>query len=540
MAEQEDALEACCQRLMRNDDSLTKVTVPIFQPKYLESYSLYLPQSIFVTSVNFDITSNNDAPCCNLDPMLAYLSETSLLQSVGITHVYQSSTYALPQKCTSAAYRLMRAIAGNAHMALVQFSCHCVPLGARNLPHLLDLLQNKASSLCHLRLLGMSKYSTDPWSESQAATFAATIASLSLLQSLTLEPFPTPHLVARTLQQLRSHACLRKLSIRDCFEVGVYRYTTESRRLRNHEAIVHAVSGMLQSRVPLEVLELSGTCFSLADMKSLVQGLETSESLVELSLEGIMLEEVQQELVRFLRAGRSAAARVIRRLCLRDVGLPDNLLSILTAPDSERQPTTTTIGTSLRALNLESLFLDIDELLNVLVAGKHHLLSLSLGGLIDPCWSQVTQCLPNLVHLQELHLKRCMTRERPLSVDFVRAMRQNGSLHQVSEKFYGHESLCNAAELQQIAIYCQRNQMTRQLLQNLFLPNDDTDDDNAKTSLSLLPKLFHVMKPAKRIVPNSIFLGLLACSGGGGRESCWIGPRGHGKRLGPSIADHHG
>jgi hypothetical protein len=87
-----------------------------------------------------------------------------------------------------------------------------------------------------------------------------------------------------------------------------------------------------------------------------------------------------------------------------------------------------------------------------------------------------------------------------------------------------------------IQSYCLRNLKMRELLQNPYLPRDDTHDVNGKMSLSLFPTLFHAMKPAERVAPTYIFAGLLAC-GDGGRGGCLIGPSGHGKRLGPLLSD---
>jgi hypothetical protein len=404
------------------------------------------------------------------------------------------------------------------------------------------LLQSKASSLCHLTLQGLHCYHNNiPWPELDVAEFAAAIGGLSLLQSLTLEEFPNPELSALTLCQLSTHKNLQKLSIK-----GYKSFNATNNDVADNEAIVNAVSVMLQSHVPLEVLELRNVHFSQAGMESLVQSLESCTSLMDLSLGGDMVDEAKQEIVRFLRAPRSAETCHIRRLCLRATRGATNLfLSVLTADLSEQQLTTISIGSFLHALSLPDVFEDIDELLNVLVAGEHRLSSLSLGCVSDTSWSQFTRHLPNMLHLRELHLKTLIKWHvsSTTGMDFVRAMRTNGSLHLVSEvSFYdipieygmGPSPLFTAAELQQIGIYCQRNQVTRELLQNSFSQSNDARDcvGSAKTSLSLLPKLFHVMKPARRMAPNSIFLGLLCCTGGSNGDSV-IGPHGHNKRLGP-------
>jgi hypothetical protein len=57
-----------------------------------------------------------------------------------------------------------------------------------------------------------------------------------------------------------------------------------------------------------------------------------------------------------------------------------------------------------------------------------------------------------------------------------------------------------------------------------------------KTSLSLCPMIFHIMKHVQRMAPNIVFRGLLAC-GGGGRGGCLIGPHGHNKGLVPACRE---
>jgi hypothetical protein len=134
----------------------------------------------------------------------------------------------------------------------------------------------------------------------------------------------------------------------------------------------------------------------------------------------------------------------------------------------------------------------------------------------------VTRCRPPL----RIPSHACC-KETKLIYGLVRAMQRNGSLHQVSEASIQRNPVlfCNE-ELQKIRIYCQRNRVTRELLRNPSLPCDC----NAKKPLSLLPVLFQVLKTARRMLPNSMFVGLLqvSCSGNS------IGPQGHNKRRGLS------
>jgi hypothetical protein len=417
---------------------------------------------------------------------------------------------------------MVQAIADNNQLALVKFSSCGVTFRARDL---LDLLQSKASSLRHLTLQGMDCkfYALPPSSPEEVATFASAVRALTGLQSLTLEQFSSnPELSALTLSRLQHHTTLRKLSILGCSG----RYVISATDRAHDDAIVNAVSVMLQSRVPLEVLELKNMSLSQTGTANLVQGLDVCSSLAELTLEGDMVREAKQELLRFFQANRSTTEHALRHLSLNDTtgsGLRHSFQSILTAA------ATASIGASLHALCLPERIRDIQELLLVLVAGEHHLSSMSLGSVSALCWSQLTRCLPNMLHLQELRVKQLFERDAS-STDFVRAMRQNGSLYRVSETtvqttaFAASMPLFNAVELQQIQVYCQRNLVTRELLQNQPVSSCEACNGHGETLLSLLPRLFHVMKPAWRMAPNSIFVGLLAC-GDDTRLPPLIGPR---------------
>jgi hypothetical protein len=400
----EAALNVCCERLLRNDDpTLVDVCVPIFRPQYLSTCSNYLPKSTTVTCIVFDVTVHDNTGC-NLDLMLEYLSQTKLLQSVELNSKNRRTSNA-----NEIAGRLIRAIADNADIELVHFSSLWVPLQARD-HHLLDLLHKKASSLRHLKLqLRCDK--SPPWSEHDVMALAEAVGGLSRLQSLTLEAFPNPELSALTICQLSSHKHLQKLSIHGYDSEWSYSGTERA----DDVAIVNAVSVMLKSHVPLEILELRNVSCSQTCMESLLQGLESCSSLLELALEGSLLGEAEGALVRFLRAGKRAAANNIRRLRLRDLNGTSYLFQhVLTTNDDGalRSTTRTSIGASLRALSLPYCVANIDVLLNVLLAGAHHLSRLSLGLLTFTCWTRLISRLPDLVHLHELHFNLDHRRQR--------------------------------------------------------------------------------------------------------------------------------
>jgi hypothetical protein len=526
-----------CERIKRNDPSLLGeiCNIPVFRHCQLRPILAALPKSTVVTSLNFDLKPYlyNE---CDIRRLLHYLSETKLIQRVSLT----TEDHDPPSPYTAG--QLVGAVAENAQLELVEFSCS-YPL----CPHqpLLDLLRNKASSLRHLKLRQHYVCDYPTWPDHDVAVFASALGAMSMLESLTLDYFPNPELSGLALNQLVAHTRLRRLSITG---YRSHYHSTELTKIASHHAIVTAVVSMLQSRVPIEVLELIEVSLSQEDTASLVQAMESCPTLAELALKKVSLnDEAKQELVRFLRIGRSSEACSIRRLCLSY--LPEAPFpSILTVADNELQPTTTSIGSRLQALNLPSRLEDIDELLNVLVADEHRLSSLSLGSLTDTSWLQLTRCLPKMVHLREFHFEY-LDKTHASTSDFVRAMQNNGSLHRVSEiKARGRvvEPQFSADEWQEIQSYCERNHKMRELLQDPYLPCDDTracDDTrevNAKTLLALFPKLFHAMKPAERVAPTYILAGLLACGGGDSGSSsggCLIGPSSHGKRLGSMLSD---
>jgi hypothetical protein len=519
------ALKVCCERLMRNDPTFDDVCVPIFLPQFLKRFSCSLPKCTSVTSLTFDVFVYDKSEY-NLDSMLKYLSETNLIRRVRFN---SNDGYDPCAPNAHEAGRLIRAMADNARLELIEFSSSGVPLHARE-HYLVDLLQSKASSLRHLTLQQLQCEDNPPWSELDVAAFASAVGALTLLQSLTLQPFPNPELSALTLCQLSSHTRLQKLSI-DGYDSE---WGSSDSELADDQTIVNAVSVMLQSRVPLEILELRHVSISKTSMNHLLRGLESCSSLVELALVGSMGDETERALVCFLRTGISTAVNAIRRLCLRNLNGVSHLFpSILTTDDKDQQPMIASIGASLQALSLPYLFQNIDVLLDVLVAGAHHLSSLSLGCLTFTSWSQLIRRLPDLVHLKELPFQFDRHQQNEISsVDFVRAMRKNGSLCRVSEIYLQSKArfptpLFRATELQKIRIYGQRNQETREMLQNPCLPCDEINIGSTKTPLSMLPILFHVMKPAKRVAPNCVLVGLLACSGTLGPEHS------HKKRLGP-------
>jgi hypothetical protein len=361
---------------------------------------------------------------------LDYLSETERVTCVELTfnveYVYRPNVYAPSD--------LIRAIASNNRLALAQFSSSGLALQART-DHLLNLLHSKASSLQHLALQGLdnglSENDITPWRDTEVAAFASAVGALSMLQTLSLGQFRNPELSALTLHELLSHTRLQKLSImgyengEDFAEMLADRSHGQAVVRTQSRAIVNAVSLMLRSRVPLEVLELKKVSFSQRDMASLVQGLESCVSLVDLTLDGCIAGDAEKELLRFLRAGRRTAEHGICRLRLRDtLEARDLFVSVLKAADGKPQPVAASVGASLQVLSLPNQFYDIQKLLDVLVHGEHRLSSLCLGGLRDNGWSQLTRCLLNLLHLHEFHLKLLRTSEaRHAASTFVRAMR---------------------------------------------------------------------------------------------------------------------
>jgi hypothetical protein len=519
------ALNDLCDRIKRNDPSLVGETcsIPVYREYHLRSFMAVLPTNHVVTSLSLDVTRYSNQ--CDIQTLLKYLSETKLIQSFSLTGTECFS------RSLDVASRLLGAVAENAQLALVGFTSR-LPLH----PHvgdLLNLLQSKASSLTDLTLQLHQTYEnrSKPWSDADGRSFADAVGRLTLLQSLILEVLPNPELTALTLQPLRYHACLRKLSI-----VGYepeYTYRHEPEKVHS-PGIIEAVSLMLQSGVPLEVLELNRVSISKADMERLVRGLEVCPSLVELSLNGFIKRQAAVALVRCLRASRTFAVCGIRRLCLGSVDAlaRPHFASLLSDPE----PATTSMLSSLEFLNLLHKFEDIGRLLKALVMGRR-LSSLSIRYVSDNTWPQLNFHLPNLLYLNELSVKYVCNfpgyNTYSDSKAFIRAIRNNGCLNKVFDTASYDGPLFTSSELQRIQLYCERNAATRDLLQNPNLYSGDDHGDETKTPLYLFPKLFEVMKPARRMSPNYILMGLLAC------DSCdkLIGPCGRFKRVSSRCAE---
>jgi hypothetical protein len=148
--------------------------------------------------------------------------------------------------------------------------------------------------------------------------------------------------------------------------------------------MVEAVSLVLQSGVPLEIIEMEKVSMPGDGMKHLLSGLEACPSLTELSLDGVFEGEADASFVRRLCAKRASTAYGIHRLCLANGSrwtFPFTLLLTGLKPAS----TSTGTPSSLQCLKLLSQFDDICKMLSALVKG-HRLPTWSLGCLTDNSW----------------------------------------------------------------------------------------------------------------------------------------------------------
>jgi hypothetical protein len=95
--------------------------------------------------------------------------------------------------------------------------------------------------------------------------------------------------------------------------------------------------------------------------------------------------------------------------------------------------------------------------------------------------------LKSAIHLKKLSviLDRMEEYERAM---LINGLRENGSLVKVGRGLP--------------RLYCRRNKQLRLLLGERPLPS---------AKLSLVPSLLHAAKAAKKMAPNTIFMGLLGC-----------------------------
>jgi hypothetical protein len=295
------------------------------------------------------------------------------------------------------------------------------------------------------------------------------------------------------LQQLQSYRCLRKLSIAAVnFPVPLL-----------DDTIGQPLSSFLCSGVPLESVELRGFRLRRDQFVPLLLALHSCPSLVRLVLIGNMEIEAAREMAALFRQPRVSS---LRELCLGSLQFHESateMTSMFTPLDGS--PQHSSVGALLQVLELRMHIHDIQILVEALADQRCQLRTLSLRSLNEKTSKQLIRHLPEMINLRELHVKYVYG-ECDLS-SFLRTFRKNGSLQTVSLGDEDGGPLLSTADFLHIQSYCDRNRWAAGSLQN---PEDD--GLMCRVDATVLPSLWHAVKPARRMAPSVLLASLLACN----------------------------
>jgi hypothetical protein len=255
------------------------------------------------------------------------------------------------------------------------------------------------------------------------------------------------------LQQLQSYRRLRKLSIT----------TTSVQYDLLGDTMVHPLSSLLLSEVPLQSLELNRCRFRRDHLVPLLHTVPSCLTLVRLVLTGFWENQAAHEMAAFIRQPREST---LRELCLGGQYFSDEvgavMTSILTPPEGCTQQSS--MGSLLRVLEWDTHLRDIAVLLAALTNKRSQISTLSLRSLDGVTSRQLTRYLPDIMNLRNLHVKRIWDCD---PATFPPAFRLNGSLQRVSFHSVSGWVLFGTAEKRSIQSYCDRNRCTCSLLQTL-------------------------------------------------------------------------
>jgi hypothetical protein len=303
----------------------------------------------------------------------------------------------------------------------------------------------------------------------------------------------------RFLYQLVDHPCLRSLCVFNCaLRIEVYtalaHFMSHSRslkhlwlrriRLDEHAAdqILQGISSRMQMLDKLELSEFRVSQY-LASWIDLIENDETTVPLIrELKLQVPQLSHYLMSWVN---------AMVVRSNCLQFVlQWSDYEVSHITGRDYFLFLWNTIAGNDW----------------------KNCLWRIQLSNLPAVGCNAVSDCLPNMVHLRELHIDHEMASDEDagLATELCRAIRSNGSLRRLStvQEFptFGNPLLASIA-----GAAIERNLYFSERL------HDDLSDqrnDNESLARAILPRLFIAASHSSRMEPNFIFTGLLSAGNG--------------------------
>jgi hypothetical protein len=478
-------VDELCDGIRRNDPSINKVQISVCNHSQVDSLLKALLENNAVSTLVFDLCrsySNENVPITSL---LQYLKQCTSIRAVELMSSRVSSLCLARDEREG---QLLRALAENPAMELTNFESQILLL-----PNVVTaLLEAKAHCLKHLHIERTSDRRFNGLNVSQLRRLARAIGSLQVLESVYVR-FPGSEYTLLMLQTMSAHSCLRKLSVKDC-DTG-------------HVTVI-AVSALLQSKVQLETLELDGFCWDMTKMEYLVQGLESCETLVNLTVRDCHFaagNDLASEFGRCLHNCRN-----VRRLRLINCAAVRVAPSLLMPTGNKNAEGTNCMGSSLRVLELrdELRFLS-DRVLRPLTMKESQLVKLTLDDLSVFCSRKLTRYVPGLQRLRELHLffRHCFHFE-----PFLRALRKNGSLHVVSVSCKNDARdivpMLGSLDCRTMQSMCDRNRWAPGMLRAL-----GSNEDNLKTALMplpFIPSLCKVVAQSPRLAPTFLLAGMLA------------------------------
>jgi hypothetical protein len=301
------------------------------------------------------------------------------------------------------------------------------------------------------------------------------------------------------LYQLVGHPCLRYLCI-DGFHLRIEVYHALAYFMSHSETLKHLslrivrldehaadqiIQGILSRTRILDKLELSEFCVSqyLVPWLASIQNDEATVPLIrELKLQ---VSQLSHHLMSWVNA------MVVRSNCLQfALQWSDYQVSHVTGRDY-------------------FLFL-----WNTIASNdwKNCLWRVQLSNLPAVGCNVVCDCLPNMVHLRELHIDHDMASDEhaELATNLCRAIRSNGSLRRLStaQEFptFGNPLLARVA-----GAAMERNRYFSERLRDDL---GDQRNDTGSLARAILPRLFTAASRSSRMMPNFIFSGLLSAGNG--------------------------
>lgn len=220
------------------------------------------------------------------------------------------------------------------------------------------------------------------------------------LESLTIQSVSSTDVVESILLNIGSHPRLCKLTLQ--------------RGPTSRISQIHALARFLFSTTSLEYLDLSRYEFDKECMELLVAGLRSNQSVARLLVTHCKFDvEATNVFHSFMQMGDSMSS--IRELCFRGTDgmfagstTGKAVASMLIMP--ENQHSGSCVGSSLQVLDFD------DSSDNCDFAGFCDSLAANANRILLPClrhaciadvasWEELVLCLPELVHLRELHIR---------------------------------------------------------------------------------------------------------------------------------------